>query len=38
VLALATALYPDANAEVTDAGLILKPSRPSVAPRLVALQ
>ena len=36
VLALATAVYPDAAVEVTDEGLILKPSRPPVAPRIMA--
>ncbi len=38
VLALATAVYPDARIEVTDEGVILKPSRPPVAPRQVALR
>jgi hypothetical protein len=36
VLGLATAVYPDANVEVTEEGVILKPSRPPVAPRLIA--
>ena len=36
VLAMATAVYPDANVEVVDEGVILKPSRPPVAPRLIA--
>ena len=34
VLQLALAVYPEANVDVTDAGLIIKPSRPPVAPRL----
>ncbi len=34
-LTLATAVYPDAKIEVTDAGVVLKPSRPPVLPRLV---
>jgi hypothetical protein len=34
-LALATAVYPDAKVEVTDEGVILKPSHPPVAPRLL---
>lgn len=38
VLALATAVYPAAEVDVTDAGLLLKPSRPPVAPRLVAVR
>lgn len=36
-LALATAVYPDAKIEIVEAGVILRPSRPPVAPRLVAL-
>jgi hypothetical protein len=36
-LALATAVYPDAKVEVVDAGVILRPSRPPVAPKLLAL-
>jgi hypothetical protein len=36
-LALATAVYPAARVEVVDAGVILKPSRPPVAPKLMAL-
>jgi len=32
-LALATAVYPAAKIEVTDAGVVLKPSRPPVAPK-----
>lgn len=35
-LALATAVYPGAEVEVRDEGVLLKPSRPPVAPRLVA--
>ena len=35
-LSLATAVYPDARLEVTESGVILKPSRPPVAPRLIA--
>ncbi len=35
VLALAMAVYLDANAEVTEESIILKPSRPPVAPHLV---
>lgn len=37
-LALATAVYPDARVEVTQIGVILKPSRPPVAPRLIAIR
>lgn len=37
-LAMAMAVYPDANIEVVDEGVILKPSRPPVAPRLVAVK
>ena len=33
VLALATAVYPDAKVEVIEEGVILKPSRPPIAPR-----
>jgi hypothetical protein len=36
-LALATAVYPAARVEVVDAGVILRPSRPPVAPKLMAL-
>lgn len=36
VLSLATAVYPDANVEVAEQGIILRPSRPPVAPRLIA--
>ncbi len=35
-LALANAVYPGAKVEFTDEGLVLKPSRPPVAPRLLA--
>ena len=35
-LKIATAVYRDADVELVDRGLILKPSRPPVAPRLVA--
>ena len=38
VLEMALAVYPDANVEVVDEGLILKPSRPPVAPRLIAVR
>jgi len=38
VLALATAVYPDAKIEVLDEGVLLKPSRPAVAPRLIAVR
>lgn len=37
-LELALAVYPDAKVEVLDAGVVLKPSRPPVAPRLSAIQ
>ena len=36
-LALATAVYPDARVEIENAGVRLIPSRPPVAPRLVAI-
>lgn len=36
VLQLALAVYPGANVEVADAGVIIKPSRPPVAPRITA--
>jgi hypothetical protein len=36
VLQLALAVYPCANVEVVEEGLILKPSRPPVAPKLIA--
>jgi hypothetical protein len=35
-LALASAVYPDAKLDVTEAGVILKPSRPPVTPRLLS--
>jgi hypothetical protein len=34
-LALATAVYPDANVDMNDKGLILKPSRPAVPERKI---
>jgi hypothetical protein len=37
-LALATAVYPAAKLEVTEQGVILKPSRPPVAPKVQALR
>ena len=37
-LALATAVYPAARVEVAEAGVILKPSRPPVAPKLAAIR
>lgn len=37
-LRLALAVYPEANVEVVDQGVILKPSRPPVAPRVVAVR
>jgi hypothetical protein len=36
ILSMATAVYPDADVEVTEEGLILKPSRPPVKPRLAS--
>jgi hypothetical protein len=36
-VSLATAVYPDAQVEFTDDGLVLKPSRPAVAPKLIAI-
>jgi hypothetical protein len=36
VLAMATAVYPDANVEIVDAGVVLKPSHPPVPPRFTA--
>jgi len=36
-LALALAVYPGAKVEIVEDGIMLKPSRPPVAPRLVAL-
>jgi hypothetical protein len=37
-LSLATAVYPGAKIEVTSAGVVLKPSRSPVAPKLVAIR
>ena len=37
-LDLALAVYPDAKVDVTDLGMILKPSRPPVAPRLLPVR
>jgi Plasmid encoded RepA protein len=37
-LAMACAVYPDAKVDVVDEGIILKPSRPPVTPRLVAVR
>lgn len=37
-LSLATAVYPGARIEVTEAGVVLKPSQPPVAPKLLATQ
>jgi Plasmid encoded RepA protein len=37
-LALATAVYPAAKIDVMEQGVILKPSRPPVAPRMLALR
>jgi Plasmid encoded RepA protein len=37
-LAMALAVYPGADVEVVDEGVILRPSRPPVAPRLVAIR
>ena len=37
-LALATAVYPEARIEVTHEGVILKPSHPPVAPKLIAVR
>jgi hypothetical protein len=37
-LALATAVYPAAKIDVIELGVILKPSRPPVAPRILALR
>jgi len=36
-LALTLAVYPDAKVDVTPSGVILKPSRPPVSPRLIAV-
>ena len=35
LLNLATAVYPDAKVEVVDEGVVVRPSRPPVAPKLV---
>jgi replication initiator protein len=37
-LALATAVYPDARLNVLEEGVVLKPSRPPVTPRIQALR
>jgi hypothetical protein len=37
-LALATAVYPAAKIDVIEQGVVLKPSRPPVAPRILALR
>ncbi|MXP65642.1 plasmid replication initiator [Roseomonas sp. M0104] len=37
-LSLATAVYPAAKIEIVEQGVILKPSRPPVAPKLTALR
>jgi hypothetical protein len=37
-LAMAMAVYPEAKVEVVDDGVILKPSRPPVAPKLIAVR
>jgi hypothetical protein len=37
-LKMATAVYPEADVELEDRGLIIKPSPPPVAPRLIAVQ
>ena len=37
-LSLATAVYPAAKVEIVEQGVILKPSRPPVAPKLTALR
>ena len=36
ILAMATAVYPEAKIEVVEQGVILKPSRPPVVPRVIA--
>ena len=38
VLQLALAVYPAANVEVADAGVLIKPSHPPVAPRLLTVR
>jgi hypothetical protein len=37
-LLLAMAVYPDAKVDITDQGVVLKPSRPPVAPKLLAVR
>jgi hypothetical protein len=37
-LALAMAVYPDAHVEMTENGVTLRPSRPPVAPKMIALR
>ena len=37
LLKMATAVYPDADVELDEFGLIVKPSPPPVAPRLIAM-
>lgn len=37
-LAMAMAVYPGANVDVVDEGVILKPSRPPVAPKILAIR
>lgn len=37
-LNLATAVYPDANIDIREEGVVLKPSRPPVAPKVHALR
>jgi len=37
-LALATAVYPDAKLDVTEHGVVLKPSRPPVTPKVHAIR
>ena len=36
ILAMATAVYPSADIEVRDEGVLLKPSKPPVSPRLAS--
>jgi hypothetical protein len=36
-LKMATAVYPDADVELDEHGLIVKPSPPPVGPRLIAM-
>ena len=38
VLQLALAVYPAANVEISEAGVIIKPSRPPVTPRLISVR